>query len=257
MTTKFLFRFVPVAGLLVILYLIWPAPFAYFARRIVLPAAQAVGDVARATVSPVRFLGQFKSLSQKNKDLENLNSQLQAEIARAKQENLICQEFKKEASIAQIGTIQTLTAKVAGRTPQIYGQKIIIDQGTLDGAKSGAAVMSNGYLIGRIDKSYDHQAEVFLISNHNSLIPVISEKNRETGLLQGGLEGLSVIDLPSNSKVEVGEKITTSGLGEDLPSGILVGEVEGLIGEKNSLFLSARVTSPVNTASIDVVSVAQ
>ncbi|MFH1854902.1 MAG: rod shape-determining protein MreC [bacterium] len=240
--------------LIFVLYNIWPLPFEYFAKSVILPASNILVETGKRIVSPISLLKDIGSLNSKNKELENNNRELTAKVARLKNSSRQCIELMREVDKSEaLGEV--IIAKVVSRTPGGLSQKIIINRGEEDSVKSGSAVLANGYFVGRVGKVEKNRSEVELIFSHGLLVPVMMEKNPEGGLLQGGLEGLTVTDIPINSKIEAGDKVMTSGLGGELPSGLLIGGVALNLGIEGELFQRVRVKSPINPYLIDFVSV--
>lgn len=240
--------------LLVIMYELWPLPFEYVSKKTLLPAVNVLTIWGRKILSPVEMIKNINQLELKNKNLENDNELLSSKLAKQDDLNknctLLSQEIAKNKNFPNSKTV-----KIIGRTPGGFNATLLLNQGSNEGIQEGAAVLSNGYYIGRIDKVEVSQSEVMLVFSHNSLIPVIMAKNNEGGLLQGGLEGLSVTDIPISTKIETGDSVITSGLGGDLPSGLLVGKVGVHLGLEGDLFQKVRVDSPINPSQIDYVTI--
>lgn len=254
MSSKFLLRFILGAVLVVVLYMIWPLPFWLMSERVFLPTANKVSQVVKIGVSPFSLLVKIKDLDQVNKNLENENNSLKAQVATLENENVIAKKVSAELNSSGAGR-EVLVSRIIGRTPQTFSENLIIDRGTDDSLKVGQAVLSNGYLIGTISRVDGATSEVHLITNHDSLIPAILSTSRESGLVQGGLEGLSLTEIPVDSTVAVGDKVITSGLGNDLPAGILIGDVYQVVKGDKGLFQSAKVNSPIEVSQLEVVSV--
>jgi rod shape-determining protein MreC len=88
------------------------------------------------------------------------------------------------------------------------------------------AVVNDAGLAGRVVDVAKKTARVLLLTDINSRIPVISEASRERAIAGGNnSDTLTLIYLPENSKLKVGEKIITSGDGRVLPPGLPVGVV--------------------------------
>jgi len=241
--------------LLVILYEIWPVPFWYLSKKVILPIGEKTSDVFAVLVSPFRFLGRISGLDGVNKNLQDENQALTAEVARLNDNIHLCSGINKEANLSRIQGYGTIVASIVGRTPSSSSQTIIVNVGAKDQVKVGAAVLSSGYLIGQVKKVDNGQSEVHLIFSHDSLIPSVLEKTRETGLTQGGLEGLFLTEIPATTTVSVKDKVLTSGLGGDLPSGILIGETENVVKQGDNLFQSIKLNSPIDVSSLEVVSI--
>ena len=132
-----------------------------------------------------------------------------------------------------------------------------INKGSDDGVKDGQPVISHGYLIGVTSQTTSNNSEVFLITNTRSLVPIILQDSRGTGLLKGGLEGLIAREIPVDSEIKIGESVLTSGLGGDLPAGIPVGQVTDIISKESEIFQQVTVDSPVNIGKLEVVFIYQ
>jgi len=253
---KNLYKWIIAVGVIIAMYLIWPNPFWYLSRNIILPIGEKTADVGKMIFSPFKIFFSIDDLAKQNKQLEDENTALKSEIVAVKEKERFCSEVKKEVSAmsAFFSPDKLLGAKTSGRSPDSFNQVLVIDKGTKDGLSGGEAVTYAGALVGKVDKVYGNQSEVRLISSYNSATPVVMEKSREMGLVRGGIEGVVVTDIPSSSKIELGEKVLTSGLGGDLPQGILVGTIEAVIDSKG-VFSSAKLELPTDLRKIEVLTV--
>lgn len=255
MKKVYVWRFVAAGILLLIFYWIWPLPFWYFSKKVLLPTGEVLTRSAKAIASPFVMLGKISNLDQDNKNLEQDNLALNAEIARLKESVYLNAQVSKETIFFSDKNFQAETAMVVGRSADSFNQKIVINKGQDSGFKVGSAVLSQGYLIGKISSLDSSSSTVQLVSAHDSKILAMTEKGRVTGIVQGGLEGLTMTDLPAGSKVDSGENVLTSNLGGEMPSGIIIGKVAGQTTSAGDLFLSAKVDYPINISSVEIVSV--
>jgi len=217
------------------------------------------GNVLSDKVS--KFFGNLSHLStlaKENQKLIEENLELQSNLSVLKEAQHENEILKKELGFANAkGDLKLIPANITGRSITGFLRTIIIDRGTLDGIKDGQAVLSQGFLVGTVRSTYENSAEVALITNYNSLVPVILEDSRATGLLRGGLKGLTVEEIPLNIEVKSSEPVVTSGLGGDIPPGILIGQVGEIISHEGEIFQKATVNSPVQIYYLEFVFVAQ
>jgi len=96
-----------------------------------------------------------------------------------------------------------------------------------------------------------------LITDYNSLVPVILQDSRATGLLRGGLGGLVIEDIPLNIPIKAGEEVVTSGLGGTMPSGILVGKTNKIVSKEGDIFQKITLETPINIYYLEFVFVVQ
>jgi rod shape-determining protein MreC len=179
----------------------------------------------------LNVLFNYQDVKQKNsqlkhqiKKLEWKNQQLK-EIA---QENSRLREllnFKKKEEIEIIG------ANVIGRSANNWSRIITINRGRKSGLEAKMLVVTyNGYLVGKIKKVTNYNAQVLLCNDSDFTIGglVAREESREIGIINGMLnqeELLKMTKLPWDAKIKIEDKIITSGLSENYPKGILIGKV--------------------------------
>jgi len=254
MKYRFYLYFALAAVLLVVLYFLWPLPFWYLSSRIILPAIEKTTDAAQAITSPVSVLFRVDDLARENKKLAEENTVLRSELVKATEQTSICTLSSQEFSSTSHSDVAAI-ARVTGRTPRGQSQTLIIDKGSQDGVREGAPAIVSGYLVGRVKRVDSSSSEVLLISSYLSMVPAVTGTSRETGLVRGGLEGLSLIELPINAKVGENEAVLTSGLGGDFPPGLAIGTLAQTLGVKKGPFQSLKIESPVNFSSIEFISI--
>jgi rod shape-determining protein MreC len=185
-------------------------------------------------------------ITKQNQALIKENLELQSKLsvlAEAQHENEV---LKKELGyVSSQNNLQLLPATIIGRASTGYLSSITIDKGEKDNLKIGQAVVSQGYLVGVVKNVYASTAEITLITDYNSLVPVLLQNSRGTGLLRGGLSGLTVEEIPLNIPIAKDEQVVTSGLGGDIPSGILIGQVSAVVSKEGEIFQKATVNSPI------------
>ena len=205
-----------------------------------------------------RNLFHLASLARENQNLISENLDLQSKLSVLKEAQHENEILKKELGFANTsGELKLIPANIIGRSITGYLRTIIIDRGSKDGLKANQGVVSQGFLVGTIKEVYENSSEVTLITNYNSLVPVILQDSRGTGLLRGGLKGLTVEDIPLNITIKNGEDVVTSGLGGDIPAGILIGKVNDVISREGEIFQKATVVSPVQIYYLEFVFIVQ
>ena len=105
----------------------------------------------------------------------------------------------------------------------------LIEGGAKEGLTKNQAVVVNEGIVGRIEKVGRHVARVLLMTDLNSRIPVMTTLSEQKAILAGNGTFLStLVYINDVSKLQVGEKIVTSGLGGIFPPGFPVGVIESL-----------------------------
>lgn len=143
-----------------------------------------------------------------------------------------------------------ISAQIVSDISGPFVRSAIINAGSSSGVKRGQAVVNANGLVGRISEAGASTSRVLLLTDINSRVPVITGRSRERSILAGNnSEHPELLYLPSDSLVEPGEKLITSGDGGLLPKGLAVGEV--IVMEDGSL----RVKPLVESGTLDYVSV--
>ena len=110
---------------------------------------------------------------------------------------------------------------------------MLITSGTDNGVQQDSAVINDKGMVGRVIEVGDKTSRVLLLTDINSRIPVMAEGSREHGIVAGDdSDTLSLVYLPENSKLKVGEKIVTSSDGALLPPGLPIGVVTAIAKDK-------------------------
>ncbi len=142
------------------------------------------------------------------------------------------------------------SARLIGIANQNFGNKIYIDAGKNRNIKEGSIVIGNFGVIGRIQQVDEDISKIILITDSLSHIPIIASKARVRGILVGNnSEYMEINYLNKNNRIEIGDQIFTSGDGDTLPPGLLIGVVKKI--NKNSVFVvPVENINKVNIATI-------
>jgi rod shape-determining protein MreC len=142
------------------------------------------------------------------------------------------------------------SARVIGRTNQIFTNQIFIDAGIDSNIKEGSVVSGTIGMIGRVVNIGLNKSAVMLLTDAKSRVPIITSKSRVAGVLSGNnTVKMDLLYLQKNHNIAVGERVFTSGDGETMPAGILIGVV--IESEKENVV----VQMVENVANLDFVSV--
>ena len=113
------------------------------------------------------------------------------------------------------------------------------------------AVLSEKGLLGRIVSQGLLNAEVMLVQDSRSLVPVVSSTSRLHAILQGsGLSRLGHLNnIKKSAEYKIGEELYSSGLGGVYPSGYPVAKIKAIKDNPDNEFLDIQVSflqSPIN-----------
>jgi rod shape-determining protein MreC len=148
----------------------------------------------------------------------------------------------------------TVPAQIIGRDPTNWSGSVIIDKGLDDGVKQNRAVISAKGLVGRTLEVGRHSAKILLITDPNSKVGVVIQKNRQGGILAGRPDGrCKMIYIALDSDVAPGDRVVTAGIGSIFPKDILVGEVAGVEKEPGRLYKNAIIRTSAELSRVEEV----
>lgn len=194
--------------------------------------------------------------------LSQLNSQLEAEVARLQSQIVDLQQQNSELQVlsALLDFARThseneyITAAVIGRDISPFLHYVIINRGSDDGLRRGMPVVSSQGLVGRVAAVTADGARVQLINDPDSAINVRIQPSGAEALLQGSITGdLTVEAIPQDASVQIGDLVLTSGLGGNYPPNILIGQISSIRQRPVELFQSATIQPVVDFAELEIV----
>ncbi len=128
---------------------------------------------------------------------------------------------------------------------------LIVDISPNSQAEVNDILLSSKGLIGKVISLGFYSAEIMLLHDVRSFIPVISEKSKLHGNVRGrgiGRPG-NIEYIKKTASYELGEKVYTSGIAGIFPEGIFVGEITSIDDLAENEFLLVEVSfmqSPIN-----------
>ena len=119
-----------------------------------------------------------------------------------------------------------VSARVIAGSGNSFVRSALISAGALDGVEAGDAVMAGPGFVGRVVGVGAQSANVLLLTDLNSRIPVIVGGKSNRAILVGNNTNTTYLELlPGKIGIEVGMRVTTSGHGGKLPPGLPIGRV--------------------------------
>lgn len=205
------------------------------------------------------FFSYFSSVTK----VKNDNAQLADKVRTLQQENIILQQFKleneklkKELGYRDNSKFSLIPGTVVGMDPTGYSQSVVLNIGSSNGVRNGAAVLSEGVLIGKIISTESFTSKVLLITDPESNIDAQISPTGDNAIVRGSYGSGIIVDMVSqNVKLNKGDEVVTAGLNADLPKGILIGSIGELQSQKNDLLQKATVVSSTDLKNLNFVSV--
>ena len=197
------------------------------------------------------FLSSRSSLNTKLKDLEKENFKLRSSNQLMKKLSVDFERLNSLWSSSVLNEDRFIISRKNLLSSNEFQPLLVLDIGRGNDIKVNDVVISELGLVGRVSNRSLTTAEVLLIHDIRSSIPIVSESSSLHATLRGaGLERKGQLKyVKKTAKFSVGEKVYTSGLGEIFPSGILVGEIYSINDPADSEFLEIEISfsqTPLN-----------
>lgn len=194
---------------------------------------------------------QLGKLQQQNAKLSDTVNQLQAQVAQLSEDKKENNRLKALLGFTTAHNFNYVSASVIGYDPSNIRGNLTIDKGTNDKLANGMAVISDGFLIGRIDSCGPKTCRIKLVTDPESAIPVVLQNSNTSGIANGEIGyGLSMQKIPQGETINKGDVVISSGLGGDIPKGLIIGTVERVQKQENALFVSADIRPSADLSSL-------
>ncbi|MDX1663436.1 MAG: rod shape-determining protein MreC [Candidatus Promineifilaceae bacterium] len=190
-------------------------------------------------------------------------TQLEARVGELERENALLREQQSEYQVYRelfnranaAPQYQRVTAEVIGRDTSPFFRSIIIDRGTADGVAPGMPVEGARGFVGQVYRASPQSAQIMLITDNVSNVPVRSSESRANGMLFGGGAGEPMVMdwIPLEAQVAEGDIVFTSGMGGQFPPDLIVGEVTEVRRSNADLFQQALIEPAEDLDDLEMV----
>ena len=151
-------------------------------------------------------------------------------------------QLRKLLGMRERNSFRSTVAEVLYETADPFTRRVVIDRGEQHGLIAGQPVLDSQGVIGQVSRVLPLSAEVTLLTDRASTLPVEVRRNGVRAVAFGaGRAGLvEVRFLPAGVDLRVGDELFTSGLDGVFPAGLPVGRVTE-VRRGGSSFTVARV----------------
>ena len=207
---------------------------------------------------PIGFLGSIPDSLRTRSDLMLSLEQVEEENKKLQVINQFLEKVSKENeelnslwSSARLNFDNYSFARKRSISSNEFQPLLVVDIGPESGAGINDVLLSPNGLVGKIKSLGIYSAEIMVLHDVRSSIPVVTEKSKLHGNLKGrgiGRPG-NIEYIKKTASYELGEKVYTSGIAGIYPEGIFVGEITAIEDLADSEFLTVEVSflqSPFN-----------
>jgi rod shape-determining protein MreC len=191
------------------------------------PLARLIEVVRGSTTGFIRDYFILLNAREENRRLKDELSRIKMENQFLRTELSTAERARALAAFQSRSASKTLAARIIANATGANSKVVYIDRGSASGVLPGMAVITPDGIVGKIISVYPTASQVMLITDPSFAAGVISERARVHGTLKGQGHGTLLVDyIPTELKVEVGERFFTSGDDRIFPKGMPVGEVK-------------------------------
>lgn len=218
--------------------------------------------IQKLIVKPFRMIQKNTS----NQEINILKEKAAASDALEAKNKELELQLKKIKKTLELNTVLTervyLNATVINRNTDYWYGTVTLDKGKKNGIKKNMPVVVSEGLVGVISNVSNYNSTVKLLTNEE--LPFKISVKIEVGdsyvygLLTGYQEknhSLLIEGIADNTAIKEGAIVTTTGLGEEIPAGIIVGYVKNVTTDNFDLAKQVEVESKVLFDELDYVTI--
>jgi rod shape-determining protein MreC len=208
-------------------------PFRWQLAELMAPALASVSSSLAQIRQAGRTLSSVFDLAEEVERLRDQNQRLKGWEWRAKESERRLSELAGLSGLLKEQPAGFVTSRVIAHASGPFVRSALINAGRENGIKTGYPVLSGDGLVGRIVETGTNSAQVLLLTDLNSRIPVLVGR-AAVGAVMTGDNGPTprLAFLPPGAAVEPGDEVATSGVGGLFPRGLRIGTV---VGDANNL----------------------
>lgn len=185
--------------------------------------------VLKPVTSVTRMLADFQSYA----SVYQKNQELRGELQSMKGwREAALQLEQKNAQLLALNNVKLnprlsfITGEVTTDSGGPFSQSALVNIGRQDGVRDGSAAVDGLGLVGRIVGVGERTSRVLFLSDVNSAVPVVIVPAGRRAIVRGDNTVVPPVDfLDSQTGVQAGSRVMTSGDGGVFPSDILIGQV--------------------------------
>ena len=187
-----------------------------------------LGRVAREWTGIFSSIVNSREIYQKNKELENINSELLVKLQRLsslKSENIALRKALELNLSRRYKLLKSDIIEVDKDQDILF-----INKGRKDGVRQGMVVITaQDILVGAITKTFNYYSIIRLITNPKSELIAANQSGLDVILKGLGNFKLTLKNFPKGKTILKGETIFTSSISKKIPKNLLIGVVDSVL----------------------------
>ena len=226
--------------------------------------------VQKIFYAPVKFVKGKLEVFNEKKDLYEKYAKLKEKVEKTELYYAQIEELQKEVTDLKdtlnlnttLSEYTYVNATVVNRNIGYWYNNVVIDKGSKNGVKKGDAVITSNGLIGKITNVSNFSSTVKLLTSSEISNKISVKINSNDVYLYGLLIGYdrelniyNIEGITNSDSIKEGDLVTTTGLTDYFPSGILIGKVSRVVKDEYDLNSIVEVTPSVEFTDLSFVTV--
>lgn len=226
--------------------------------------------VQKIFYTPIKFVKDKVEMINETNDLYKKYTDLKEKVEKTDLYYAQIEELQKEVTDlkgtldlnATLSEYNYINATVVNRNIGYWYNTLNIDKGSKNGVREGDAVILPSGLIGKITNVSNFSSTVKLLTSdeikNKISVKINSQDKYLYGLLIGYDKELNIYRLEGitdSDAIKEGDQVTTTGLTDYFPSGIIIGTVSKVVKDEYDLNSIVEVKPSVNFEDISIVTV--
>lgn len=226
--------------------------------------------IQKVFYAPVKFVKDELEVLNEKKDLYKKYTKLKEKVEKTELYYSQIEELQKEVTDlkstlelnATLSEYTYVNATVVNRNIGYWYNNLTIDKGSKNGIRLGDAVITPSGLIGKITGVSNFSSTVKLLTSDEISNKISIKIKTNDKYLYGLLIGYDkeyniykIEGITNSDEIEEGDIVTTTGLTEYFPSGIIIGKVSRVVKDEYDLNSIVEVIPSVSFEDISIVTV--
>lgn len=225
-------------------------------KKILLAIPKPLVVLSKNTIRPIKgffvSLYSLRGIARENRDLLAKVIRLERGLVDYENEQKQNEVLRRELGFIKSTKMEVVPCAIISRNLFGYDESITINCGSKQGIKDGLAIVSQGFLVGKIIQTGNSSSVALLIRAANFTTDAKVSNSGTEGVLKGSYGfGIILDQIPQETKLEKGLMVSTAGIDQRIPKNIPIGEIGEPISKGTELLKQMTVTSPIDFKNLE------
>jgi rod shape-determining protein MreC len=221
--------------------------------------AELASPLERVNASAAGIIGGWKQEYLDLVEAKRENGRLRQRLGKLELRNSELMEFQSEnerlrnlLQVKETHLLEGVAARVIGFDPSNWVRGITLNKGTDHGVQVGMPVIEGRGIVGQVTAAGPKTSKVILMIDHSSSVDALVQSSRARGIVEGSGSQKAILRyVVREEKVEVGDRVITSGMDGVYPKGMLLGKVVAVRNQTKGMFQQVEILPGVDFQQLE------